>query len=110
MEGLYILVGFLLWVWGIIIGWRAREVHAKQQVEKMLEETLDEPEMKVHDEQIQIKIEKDESGFFVYDLNTSEFMAQGKTRSQVEMALAKRYPGKQFAATPTNLREIGFTL
>lgn len=110
MEGMYILIGFLLWVWGIIIGWRAREVHAKQQVQKYMVETVDELETQTLPEtQIQIKIEKDENMFFVYDLNTNEFMAQGTTRNQVEMALAKRYPGKHFAATPSNLREIGFT-
>lgn len=109
MEGLYILVGFLLWVWGIIIGWRAREVHAKQQVEKILAENLDDPETD-EETRIKIKIEKDENGFFVYDCITNEFMAQGTTRNQVELALAKRYPGKQFAATPTNLHETGFTL
>jgi hypothetical protein len=108
MEGMYILIGFLLWVWGIIIGWRAREVHAKQQVQKYMAETADELETQT-ETQIQIKIEKDQNGFFVYNLQTNEFMAQGTTRNQVEMALAKRYPGKHFAATPTNLREIGFT-
>jgi heme/copper-type cytochrome/quinol oxidase subunit 1 len=107
MEGIYILIGFLLWVWGIVIGWRAREVHAKQQVEKFLEETTAEPESK--NDLVKIKIEKSNSQFFVYDLYTNEFMAQGSTRSQVENALAKRYPGKHFAATPENLSEIGFT-
>lgn len=107
MEGFYILVGFLLWVWGIVVGWRAREVHAKQQVQKYLTETADEPES-IAETQIQIKIEKDENGFFVYDLQTNEFMAQGATRRQLETALAERYPGKHFAATPANLQEIGF--
>lgn len=111
MEALYIFIGFLLWVWGIIIGWRGREIHAKQQVEKLLAETLDEPEIETVDEnQIKIKIEKDSTGFFVYNFKTNEFMAQGADRSQVELALAKRYPGKHFAATPTNLIETGFTL
>ena len=107
MEVLYILIGIFLWVWGVVVGWRAREVHAKQQVEKFLQENTVEPETQTP--LIQIKIEKDDNGFFVYNLETNEFMAQGKTRNQVEMALAKRYPGKTFAATPTNLREIGFT-
>lgn len=109
MEGLYILIGFLLWVWGIIIGWRAREVYAKQQVQKYMTENLDESQDE-EDNRIKIKIEKDDNGFFVYNYTTNEFMAQGKTRNQVEMALAKRYPGKQFAVTPTNLSETGFTL
>lgn len=112
MEVLYIVVAFLLWISGIIIGWRAREVHAMKQVQKYMEEIDDESEESptVSETQIRIKIEKDDNGFFVYDLETNEFMAQGTTRNQVEQALAKRYPGKHFAATPTNLRETGFTL
>jgi hypothetical protein len=35
-------------------------------------------------------------------------MAQGTNRKELEDNLDKRYPGKRFAATPDNLKEIGF--
>lgn len=107
MEILYIIVGFFLWLFGIYTGWQARETHAKMQVAKLLQE-YEEESPSVKDDQLQIKIEKTDIGYFVYGLHTNEFMAQGETRWHLEKALASRYPGKQFAATADNLREVGF--
>ena len=113
MDILLIILGsFIVWVWGIYLGWQAREMHAKRILAKILEENLEsdleEKPDNVKKNQLPIKIEKYDEGYFVYGLNTNEFMAQGKTRWHLEQALEKRYPGKQFAASADNLREVGF--
>jgi len=90
------------------IGWIAREVWAVRQVEKMWTTAV---EAEINDNKenlIQIVIEKDNDMFFVYDKSHKSFMAQGRTREEVEDNLHKRYPGQLFAAHPDNLREIGF--
>jgi hypothetical protein len=56
---------------------------------------------------IDIIIEEDSGWFYVYNYHTSEFMAQGKTKSDVENALVYRYPTKLFNATEENLEELG---
>jgi hypothetical protein len=105
---LTIFVTFCVWVWGIYIGWQAREVRAKQVLAKYLDEMEQDLEDEVDDTQVRIKIEKHPEGYFVYGLDNNEFIAQGQTRLQLERALEKRYPGKKFAATADNLREVGF--
>jgi len=96
------------------IGWSLRELHAIQQINKLKE---DEPEITKHFETeleeikkkyLPIKIEKVEHGYFVYSIPDNTFMAQGTTRKELEENLDKRYPGKRFAATPDNLKEVGF--
>jgi hypothetical protein len=43
---------------------------------------------------------------YIYNMETNEFMAQGKTRSLVERNLKERFPDTVFAATDENLREV----
>lgn len=85
------------------IGWLAREYHAISIVNKMMDTKLI---MEDHGEVIPITIEKHEDTFYVYDGLEKTFMAQGKTRKDLEIALDIRFPGKKFAAQPSNLREI----
>jgi hypothetical protein len=56
---------------------------------------------------IPITIEKVDDVFYVYNGEDKTFMAQGKSRRDLEDALNIRYPGKKFAALPSNLREVG---
>lgn len=102
-----ILLMIFIAVTFFISGWVAREVHAANRVELMLKE-LDKATTDYRDNFIQISIEQHNGMFYVYSINDKSFMAQGETRSALEESLAKRYPGKKFAATPDNLKEMGF--
>jgi len=100
-----ILIGFC---WG----WISREQHAIKQVKKMRESGLV-PEVVTAEylEQqdfIPIMIEHDKGMFFVYNIRDKSFMAQGRTKQELEKNLAKNFPDKRFAALPQNLKEIGF--
>lgn len=93
------------------IGWGLRELHAIREVEKlngMVRETLQEELEEIKKKYLPIKIEKVEHGYFVYSIPDNTFMAQGTNRKELEENLDKRYPGKKFAATPDNLKEVGF--
>lgn len=57
---------------------------------------------------LDIIIEVDNNCYFVYDKHKSTFMAQGKSKEELEDALVYRYPNKLFNATPENLEELGF--
>jgi predicted RNase H-like HicB family nuclease len=94
------------------IGWNLREYSAIASVKRMREdETLEVLEQELEEikkKYLPIKIEKVEHGYFVYSLPDNTFMAQGSNRKELEDNLDKRYPGKKFAATPDNLKEVGF--
>jgi hypothetical protein len=89
---------------GLVWGWAARERHAMRQLDKLLS-TVD---MEEGEELIPIIIEKQEHMLFAYGKEDNSFMAQGADRSQLEKNLLHRYPGKRFAASPENLKQIGF--
>jgi hypothetical protein len=105
MEELFIyLVIFAL---GFAFGWTSREAAAKRRVEQFVKQLESEEDQS--DELIRIKIEKHSDVYYVYaDADNGEFMAQGASMKELEDALAKRYPEKKFAATPENLKEMGF--
>jgi len=55
---------------------------------------------------IRIRIEHVNSMLYIYNMETNEFMAQGKTRQQLEKNLSDRFPDTKFAATAENLKEV----
>jgi hypothetical protein len=92
---------------GFILGWILREEMAKRRVDYIMKQ-LGEDLENVASELIQIKIELHSGQYYVFNKETDEFMAQAPTRAELEDSLAARYPEKRFAATPENLKEVGF--
>jgi hypothetical protein len=93
-----------VWILGAIYGWYARERQAKRTIDNFfnqVEETIAE---NIEESILKINIEQHNGMFFVYDKETNDFMAQGKTKQELEENLAKRYPDKRFAADKENLR------
>ena len=97
----------LLIIIALAVGWFAREWLALYQMNKVMSR------MEIHlDEEMEnmipITIEYVDDKFYVYQQEGGVFMAQGKTRRELEENLMKRYPGKKFAANNSNLQEVGF--
>lgn len=93
-------------VLGFFSGWKAREQTAVRRMNELMGEVqsaLDE-----NPEVIKIVIEKHNNVYYVYDMEDKSFMAQGKDRKELEGVLASKYPGKTFAASNSNLSEMGF--
>jgi hypothetical protein len=105
---IYILVAIIL----VRLGWHLREFQAIAEVKKMREddtlEILEQELEQIKKKYLPIKIEKVNQGYFVYSIPDNTFMAQGNNFKELEENLDKRYPGKKFAATPDNLKEVGF--
>ena len=106
-----IILMLLVMVVCFISGWIAREIAASRRIDRLMESVQVDIREKIEEELenlIPIKIEYDNSTFFVYNNDDHSFMAQGETRKELETNLEKRYPGKRFAARPENLRDVGF--
>ena len=103
------LIWIVVWIMGAVYGWYARERHAKRTIERFVTEIMPKAEEE-SDSRIHVSIEKHNGVFYVYDKIQNEFMAQGKTRRELEDALAKRYPNKYFAATTEDLRVLNESL
>ena len=88
-------------VFGFLLGWWVREVVAAVKI-KHLMQSVEEHTRNV----VRIKIERTNDMIYIYNMETNEFMAQGKTRSLVERNLKERFPDTVFAATDENLREV----
>ena len=93
-------------VLGFFSGWKAREETAVRRMHEIM------GEVQASDDElpdvIKIVIEQHNGVYYVYDMDDKSFMAQGKDRKELEGVLASKYPGKMFAASNSNLSEMGF--
>lgn len=103
---LSILVVVGLSFWG---GWMFREYQARKRIDQLLDMMEEEGVgLTSGPTPRKIRIEKVKEVFYIYDLDTDEFLAQGDTRAVLEKNLAERFPNNFFAATAANLKEVGF--
>lgn len=99
-----IFATMLVFFIGTIYGWALHQ----RMIARRIRNALSSLSEKLDGEVIQINIEKHDDMIYVYNKETKQFMAQGKTRSEVENALADKFPGKRFAAPESEL-ESGFS-
>ena len=107
METIIFVVALIVvWLWGAVFGWQARERYAERRLAELLKHVEDgsteTPENHIH-----IVIEKHNDVFYVYGKDDNQFMAQASTIKELEEALQKRYPGKKFACPEKNMIEMG---
>ena len=99
MDELLTIVTALLF--GIIIGWWLREFTAAVKMRHIMQS------IETHSKSVvRIRIERTDNMLYIYNMDTNEFIAQGKTRNLVERNLKERFPDTVFAATDENLREV----
>ena len=87
-------------VFGFVIGWRYREFVATIKIKQLIESA------ELSADVVRIRLERMNGMIYIYNMETNEFMAQGKTRNVVERNLKERFPDTVFAATDENLREV----
>jgi hypothetical protein len=98
----------VIWFMGAIYGWYARERHSKRQVDMFMKKMDSVVHEEVSEHFIQINIEKHNDVLYIYNKETNTFMAQGKTKQEVEKILGDKFPNKKFLADAKNLKEMGF--
>ena len=103
----HILYVFLVFAVGFLVGWNEREKWASKKVDALLDMFNKEVEKQVEESRIDIKIEKHNDVYYVFNKHTDDFMAQASTRKELEDALAARFSGKRFFADAENLKEVG---
>jgi len=103
---LFLICAFF-WIAGVVSGWRAREQHAEKKMKNMLGELQNEIENQ-HKDHIYVTIEKHEGVLYCYNKDNNSFMAQANDHEELEKKLREMFPGKRFAATQENLREVGY--
>jgi hypothetical protein len=102
-----ILIGIV----SFVVGWILRELYAVHKVKTLLNQIESFEENSEEDEKadiMHINIEKHDGILFVYSSEDDSFMAQGKTREELEKNLRERYPNVIFGASNANLQKVGF--
>lgn len=96
----------LLFILGMLIGWKYREYTAVRKMQKLLKEAEQPKEVN----KVQVKIEKHKDMFYVYNLETDEFLTQGLDKDEIQANLKRRFGNVNMAfhATAENIKEIGF--
>jgi hypothetical protein len=93
---------------GFVIGWIARERWAVRKLNNMLGHLTTEIETMeaVEADKIHIDIELKDSMIYIYNKETSMYLAHGATKDIVEDMLVEKFPGKKFAASTEDLLKL----
>jgi hypothetical protein len=94
----------VLFFLGTVYGWMLHQKMIVTRIKNLMANISD----VVDKEVIQINIEKHGDMVYVYNRETKQFMAQGKTREELEEILLQKFPGKRFAAPESELQS-GFS-
>ena len=91
----------LLIILSFVFGWFAREWFALRKIHVMVSRMEE-----ISSNVIRIKIQRVGDMLYIHNMETHEFIVQGKTREQLEKNLKARFPDTKFAATAENLKEV----
>ena len=101
-------MSFLILIVGLILGWKLREYTAVRKFHKMVKQV--EEQSPVTSNKISVKIERNNDMFYLYNLETDEFLTQGSSKEEIQENLKKRFKNidMAFHATSENIKEVGF--
>lgn len=99
-----------IWILGAVYGWYARERQAIRTINRLFSEENIHQSEETEEPRIHISVEKNNGVFYVYDKDNNTFMGQGKTRSELEDNLSKRFPNKRFMADKESLKVLNESL
>ena len=91
---------------GFIVGWVLRERWAIRKLQYMLGDLEQKIQETSDDDKIQIDIELKDSMIYVYNKETSMYLAHGATKDIVESMLVEKFPSKKFAASTEDLLKL----
>jgi hypothetical protein len=107
MELILLVICFaFVWILGIIAGWNAHDRFVQKTIRGAIHELQEHEE----NSRVRITIEEHNGMLFAYEYGTNQFMAQGKTKQELEDQLRQKFPNKMFAALPNEvdlLRKMG---
>ncbi len=100
-------MSFLIFIVGILVGWKFREYTAVRKMNKFIQAA---EAKKAEVNKIQVKIEKQDDMFYLFNRDTDEFLIQGKDKEEIQENLKKRFGdvNMAFHATAANIKEVGF--
>jgi hypothetical protein len=103
--GYLVSVGFVMMIFaaGAVYGFY---VH-KREVDRKLNNIMYAFQQEITENVIRISLERHNDMIFVYDLQTKQFMAQGRTGKEVEDELMAKFPNKKFAASTEDIIRSG---
>jgi hypothetical protein len=85
------------------MGWVAREVYAKNEVNKMISRMEDEED---GEDIVRIYFEKEQGFLFAYNYDTDEFIAQGPDKDSLLTAMVGRFPNTKFIVEKEKLENL----
>lgn len=101
-------MSYLMFMLGLLLGWKFREYTAVRKFHKMVKQVEEQSPVKLN--KINVKIERSGKMFYLYNLETDEFLTQGYSKEEIQENLQKRFKNSDmvFHATSENIKEVGF--
>ena len=99
---------FISFILGAIGGWIAFRILLYIKVQNMLKSIAEETPQPTEPKKINIDFVRMKERIYAYNRDNNHFLASGDTKQEIIDVLGKRFPGTNFMASPTNLKEVGF--
>ena len=101
-------MSYLIYGLCFLLGWKFREYTAVRKFHKMVKKAEEETPKPTN--KISVKIERSGKMFYLYNLETNEFLTQGYSKEEIQENLKKRFKNVDMAfhATSENIKEVGF--
>lgn len=98
-------IGILALLLGIVIGWFAREEHAKRNLRRLQMETFKYLK-EIADNTIMLQITEQNGDIFAYNKDTGSFVAQANSMEDLIKDLSIRFPSTTFLTDKSSLLSI----
>jgi vancomycin resistance protein YoaR len=98
-------------IWGMVIYFVLKfiELYLKARND-ILREDLEAVSKKIKETIVNVNIERHGDMFYVFEKETDNFVAQGKTMAEIKEVMQKRFPKKTFVATEDHIKESGLEI
>lgn len=91
------------------VGWKAREIHAVNVIQKLTSEISEKMVEDFKDRVVDVTVEKNGDFFYIYRKDDGTFLGQGTDIDSLSDKLIEKFPGKLFNVSPEELAQLEAT-
>ena len=97
---------------GLFLGWMVSKIiqgYLRAKLLLEIQEKVEESQVEIKQHIIMVNVEKHDDVFYLYEKNTDQFIAQGKTIEELSRRCQERFKNHTIIADENDLKSFGLT-
>ena len=97
---------------GLFLGWMVSKIiqgYLRAKLLLEIQEKVEESQVEIKQHIIMVNVEKHDDVFYLYEKNTDQFIAQGKTIEELSQRCQERFKNHTIIADENDLKSFGLT-